>query len=137
MRNRVRRLLPHAAILICNMYVVFYLIDRVNTAMNFIDNRLTKGLLILLAVVTFFNCRELLRMDAAAGRRPAGNPPRRAPQAANRGGGASPRPRNSQYGGGQTDRRYAGERDGRYRSDTQPRPAYRRPSGTQNRGGRV
>ena len=83
MRNRLRRLLPHAAILICNMYIVFFLIDRVNNAMNFIDNRLTKGLLLALCVVTWFNCRTLLRLESAP-RRPAPphNAPPRRPQSA-------------------------------------------------------
>ncbi len=70
MRNRLRRLLPHAAILICDMYIVFFLIDRVNTAMNFIDNRLTKGLLLALCVVSWFNCRTLLRLASRPERPP-------------------------------------------------------------------
>ena len=41
-------MLPHLVILIGNMYAVFYFIDRVNPAMNFIDNGLTKGLLLIL-----------------------------------------------------------------------------------------
>ena len=60
MRNKLGRLLPHAAILICNMYVVFWLIDRVNKAMNFIDNGLTKGLLLILGVISLVNARALL-----------------------------------------------------------------------------
>ena len=40
------RLVPHVAIVIAGMLVVFFLIDRVNKAMNFIDNGLTKGLLL-------------------------------------------------------------------------------------------
>ncbi len=46
--RRALRILPHAAILFANMYYVFYGIDRVNRQMNFIDNRLTKGLLALM-----------------------------------------------------------------------------------------
>ena len=61
MIKRLRSLLPHAAILICNMYVVFYLIDRVNPAMNFIDNRLTKGLLLALCAIALLNARALRR----------------------------------------------------------------------------
>ena len=61
MMKKVRAMLPHVAILICNMYIVFYLIDRVNTAMNFIDNGLTKGLLLILCVVTPFNVWALLK----------------------------------------------------------------------------
>ncbi|MBR6767707.1 MAG: hypothetical protein IKM02_07140 [Clostridia bacterium] len=45
-------ILPHGAILICNMYIVFYLIDRVNTAMCFIDNGITKALLVIMCVLS-------------------------------------------------------------------------------------
>jgi len=45
-----RALLQHLVILICNMYIVFFLIDCVNPAMNFIDNGLTKGLLLILCL---------------------------------------------------------------------------------------
>ena len=33
------------------MYIVFFLIDRVNSAMNFIDNGLTKGLLLAMSLI--------------------------------------------------------------------------------------
>ena len=46
--NTLRKLAPHAAILIGNMYYVFWGIDRVNKSMNFIDNEYTKFLLVLL-----------------------------------------------------------------------------------------
>lgn len=49
-----RSTLPHAPIVLANMYVVLFLIDRVNTSMNFIDNDLTKGVLLamcLLAII--------------------------------------------------------------------------------------
>ena len=46
--NTLKKLAPHAAILIGNMYYVFWGIDRVNKAMNFIDNGYTKVLLALL-----------------------------------------------------------------------------------------
>lgn len=74
MLKKTVRLLPHAAILICNMYVVFFLIDRVNQAMNFIDNSLTKGLLSILCVISFFNARALL----ASGAKRSGGAQRRA-----------------------------------------------------------
>lgn len=50
MKYRVLRMTPHCAILISNMYIVFFLIDRVNTAMGFIDNGLTKGLLTIMCL---------------------------------------------------------------------------------------
>ena len=51
MPKKLRAMLPHAAILIANMYIVFFLIDRVNSAMNFIDNGLTKGLLLAMSLI--------------------------------------------------------------------------------------
>lgn len=55
MLARIWQLLPHASILICNMYIVFYMIDRVNTAMCFIDNGLTKGLLVIMCLISILN----------------------------------------------------------------------------------
>ena len=79
--RRLGRLAPHAAILLCNMYVVFYLIDRVNKAMNFIDNGLTKGLLLALCVISLLNARTLLKRPRTArcgtAARPAQGAPRR------------------------------------------------------------
>ena len=60
MWNKIQRLLPHGAILICNMYIVFYLIDRVNKAMCFIDNGLTKGLLVIMCLISIFNSLALI-----------------------------------------------------------------------------
>ncbi|MBR1566199.1 MAG: hypothetical protein IJ649_05495, partial [Oscillospiraceae bacterium] len=104
MLKKLERMLPHAAILICNMYIVFFLIDRVNQAMNFIDNGLTKGLLLILCAIAFYNARCLLK--------PA--PVRRSVPA-----------RGSGYGDGAAIRRRAGEypartrdyRAGSYRED--------------------
>lgn len=59
MRKKVIQLLPHGAILISNMFVVFYLIDRVNKAMNFIDNGLTKGLLFVMCLIALFDALTL------------------------------------------------------------------------------
>ena len=56
----LRKVLPHAAILLSNMYIVFYLIDRVNSAMCFIDNRITKAMLVLLAVISTVNASFLI-----------------------------------------------------------------------------
>ena len=46
----LKKLAPHAAILIGNMYYAFWGIDRVNKTMNFINNEYTKFLLLLLVV---------------------------------------------------------------------------------------
>ena len=56
----LRKLLPHAAILLCNMYIVFFAIDRVNSAMAFIDNDITKTLLLILCVISTVNASFLI-----------------------------------------------------------------------------
>ena len=81
MLKKAKRVTPHAAILICNMYIVLYLIDRVNKAMNFIDNGLTKGLLALLCALTLVNVRELTRTRSRRDRPQAnGTDKRQAPK---------------------------------------------------------
>ena len=57
MKKKLRSALPHAAIVLANMFVVFFLIDRVNTAMNFIDNDLTKGVLLAMCALAIANWR--------------------------------------------------------------------------------
>ena len=42
MPKKLRAMLPHAAILIANMYIVFFLIDRVNSAMNMLGRDVFK-----------------------------------------------------------------------------------------------
>lgn len=49
---KIKRLLPSAGIVLAGMYIVFYLIDRVNPAMAFINNEITKYLLLALCIVT-------------------------------------------------------------------------------------
>ena len=41
----LRKLTPHAVITISAMYFVFFFIDRVNSIMNFINNKGTKALI--------------------------------------------------------------------------------------------
>lgn len=53
--NILMKLAPHAAILIGNMYYVFWGIDRVNRSMNFIDNPYTKFLLVILIACSGLN----------------------------------------------------------------------------------
>ncbi len=65
----LRKLLPHAAIILSGMYFVFYAIDRVNAAMAFIDNPITKGLLLALGVVSVINAVFMIRDDRARRRR--------------------------------------------------------------------
>ena len=47
----LRKILPHAAIILSMMYFVFFCIDRVNSAMAFINNDITKWLLVILGVI--------------------------------------------------------------------------------------
>lgn len=77
MPDKLKRLIPHAAVLICNMYIVFFLIDRVNTAMNFIDNGLTKGLLLLLCLAGSYTALGLIAGAARPARRRESPAPRR------------------------------------------------------------
>jgi hypothetical protein len=51
----IRKLCAHCAIIISGMYIVFYCIDRVNPAMSFIDNDITKMLLVILAALSVLN----------------------------------------------------------------------------------
>ena len=61
MNQKLRKILPHVAIVLCNMYIVFFLIDRVNTAMQFINNSITKALLLILCVISTINSSFLIR----------------------------------------------------------------------------
>ena len=61
MYGKIRQLAPHVSILICNMYIVFYLIDCVNTAMCFIDNGFTKGLLVIMCLISAWNSWILIQ----------------------------------------------------------------------------
>ena len=64
----LRKLTAHSAIIISGMYIVFFFIDRVNSAMCFIDNNITKALLLILSLLSIINailviaqCRKELR----------------------------------------------------------------------------
>lgn len=57
----LRKILPHVSILFANMYLVFFLIDKVNSAMAFINNDLTKALVAVLSVLTIVNAVFLIR----------------------------------------------------------------------------
>lgn len=59
----LKKLLAHAAIILSAMYVVFFHIDCVNSAMAFIDNPITKTLLYVLAAVSVINAAFLIHDD--------------------------------------------------------------------------
>ena len=56
----LRKLLPHVAIVLSNMYLVFFAIDRVNSAMSFINNNITKILLVVLCIISTINAAFLI-----------------------------------------------------------------------------
>jgi len=59
----LRKLLPHGAIIISLMYLVFFCIDRVNTAMAFINNDITKVLLLVLCIISSINAGLIIADD--------------------------------------------------------------------------
>jgi hypothetical protein len=46
------RLVPHVSIIISGMLIVFFYIDRVNSAMGFMENDVTKMLILILSVTS-------------------------------------------------------------------------------------
>ena len=56
----LRKIIPHATIVLCNMYVVFYLIDQVNPAMEFITNNITKFLLLVMCILSTVNAALMI-----------------------------------------------------------------------------
>ncbi len=58
-----KKILPHAAMILSAMYVVFFHIDRVNSAMEFINNDITKCLLYALCVLSVANAAIIIHDD--------------------------------------------------------------------------
>jgi len=52
MTKLISGLLPHICIILSGMMLTLLIIDKFNTQMNFIDNAITKNLMIVLAVLT-------------------------------------------------------------------------------------
>ena len=59
----LRKILPHVAIILSMMYFVFFCIDRVNSAMAFINNDITKWLLVILGVISIYDAVLLIVED--------------------------------------------------------------------------
>ena len=59
----LRKILPHAAIIMSLMYFVFFFIDKVNTAMAFINNDMTKVFLFILCIITIANALLIIADD--------------------------------------------------------------------------
>lgn len=60
MKFNLRDILPHGAIILSLMMIVFYILDQFNDAMAFINNRITKSLLIILSLVSIINAINLI-----------------------------------------------------------------------------
>ena len=65
----LRKLLPHLAIVMSCMYAVFFGIDRVNSAMAFIENDITKWLLLMLCLISIANAVLVIIDDRERERR--------------------------------------------------------------------
>ena len=67
----MRKYLSHAAIILSLFYLTLFVIDKIINAMSFIDNSITKSLLLVLCAVAAANAvltirderRKLLRMQ--------------------------------------------------------------------------
>ena len=59
-KKAVKYALAHAAIVLFGMLMVLLAIDRVNEAMMFIDNDITKTLLWVLCILSILNAARLL-----------------------------------------------------------------------------
>lgn len=71
LKTLLRKILPHAAIILGGMYVVFYVIDTMNTAMGFVNNRITKTLLLAFGIVGMVNACVIISDDRKKARRAA------------------------------------------------------------------
>ena len=60
MKFNFRDVLPHSAIVISLMMILFYILDQFNDAMAFINNRMTKTLLLILAIISILNAINVI-----------------------------------------------------------------------------
>ncbi len=59
--NRLYRALPHAAIILSLMFIVFLILDVYNPLMQFVDNGMSRVLLGLLAIASITTAGLLIR----------------------------------------------------------------------------
>ena len=59
----LKKLMAHCAIIISGMYIVFFSIDQVNPAMGFIDNDITKPLLLALSLIAIINAIQVIAAE--------------------------------------------------------------------------
>lgn len=59
----VRKLLPQATIVLSNMFIVFFIFDKFNPAMGFINNNISKTLLLIFCILSTLSCILLIASD--------------------------------------------------------------------------
>ena len=64
----VRKLLPHVAIVISGMLIVFFVIDRVNKPMGFMTNEFHKKITFVLALLAIYFAVQLIALQRRAER---------------------------------------------------------------------
>ncbi len=64
----VKRILPHLCLVISVMMLTFYVIDKVNPAMNFIGNDLFKTLLLVYVLLVIATSIILVAINRRSGR---------------------------------------------------------------------
>ena len=69
MKAKIFRLIEHAVIIISLMYFPFFIIDRVKSPMGFINNDITKVLVLILCIFSIFNAVRLIGMERREERR--------------------------------------------------------------------
>lgn len=74
-RILLKNVLPHLSIVLSGMLIVLLAIDRVNSAMVFIDHRLTKGLMWILCAASIVNSAQLLARPVRSSRRSSKSSP--------------------------------------------------------------
>lgn len=58
--RKLSALLPHLCIILSGMLLTFFILDQINPAMAFINNEITKWLMLLQAVLTIICCILLI-----------------------------------------------------------------------------
>lgn len=66
--KEIYKLMPHISIIISVMMIVFFFIDRVNSAMAFINNDITKMLLLILSIISIINSIFLIYYQRRVGK---------------------------------------------------------------------
>ncbi len=62
----ITKIIPHACIILSTMLIVFYVVDRFNTAMAFIDNKITKTLILVLGILSVLTSVMLIAFQRRA-----------------------------------------------------------------------